>query len=137
MLQLRAKGAIMGDALKAIARVEEGAVELAIVRDGKELASIQISAQVAADCAVLILRAAQVAFEKSGKPPPRVRDYTATPVTITPNSIRMAPATTLDGAGLLMYFGETVLGVTIPPMFLPSLGQELFALSARTDAPSQ
>jgi hypothetical protein len=111
---------------------DENKLRIVLVVDGSESRPLIIDAVEAGPIAAHILKAANVSFRKSGRPPSE-----------TPPNV---PVIQMDAMGsgnsgipnhetLLFRFGDSALGIAVPKPMLKEMGETFLALSATESKP--
>jgi hypothetical protein len=114
-----------------IAAGTDGKFVLTLVKGDDDLASIQMSTDRTSALAGTMLQAACNAFIMSGKPNPwptkeEIAEYTV----ISPSGYNVGPGRISGSQTLMFYFGDSILGISLPHKELRTLGQRLMTVGA-------
>ncbi|MCC8976418.1 hypothetical protein [Bradyrhizobium brasilense] len=110
--------------LKATADANTGKMEIALIRDGKEICVTDIELSETCAAAGLLLGAAATASDQL---PPQG----AIPIiSVAPTGYNFGRNHISGSDDLILYFGASALGIAIPRDHMAAIGQRLIALSA-------
>jgi hypothetical protein len=123
---------IVDNAFKVSADPTSGRMRISLVKNGRDLASIQIDTVEASRIAAILLGNARDAFDQSGKPRPGKDNLTV--AATSPSGFGIGPGRKSTSGMLLFYFGDSILGVELENSELRSLGQRLMTAGAEGTA---
>lgn len=117
------------NAIKVEAQMQKRMLRLTVIRDGVDAGYTEVPLNQASSFAAIILKVAKDAYEALGTPIPEKPKPESCAI-ISPSSLGLGPSPELGCEALIFFFGETALGMSIPPEAATMVGQQLLALGA-------
>lgn len=117
-------------AFNATADPITGIMQISLIKDGVNIASIEIKTKDASVIAGTVLGAAREAHDQSVKAPDYSKEEGTELTAITCSGFGIGPGQTSQSAILVFYFGDTAMGISIPRTELRTFGERLMTLAA-------
>jgi hypothetical protein len=116
---------VVNNGLKATANVQSGKMEIALIRDGKEICVTDIELSEVCSAAATLLGTAAAACDQM--PPQNIIPT----MSIAPTGYNFGPSHIPGCDNLIFYFGPSALGIAIHRDHMAAIGQQLIALGAQ------
>jgi hypothetical protein len=122
---------ISNNALQVTGNPNTGLLRITMLREGKELASIDMPAKDASKIAAVFLGRARNMPDRSGQANPSgSKDHPVELTVISPSGHTVGAGRTPTSTMAIYYFGEAVLGIELPNEHARTHGQHLMTSAA-------
>ena len=125
--EIFAMSLVMKNGLKVTPDVKTGKMEIALIRDGKEICVTDIALSEASSAAALLLGAAANVADQTPAPP----QNTLPVISIAPTGYSFGPSHITGCDNVVFFFGSSALGIAIHRDHMEAMGQQLIALGAK------